>query len=79
MLDHLDRPKEKKGFMDECKLYEDGDPENYGRYVHGYLLPMLDQLRDDCKLKQGKHFNDFNKKIFKAILSIPTMDIIKES
>ena len=41
--------------MQKCKEFEDiKQAEYYGIYIHGYLLPLLDQERAAGKLKQGK-------------------------
>ena len=37
-----------------CKSLEDSDPSSYFRYVHGYLVPHLQQLEATGKLRLGK-------------------------
>ena len=39
-------------FMQECKTFED-DPYLFTVYIHGWLLPTLEELRSQKKLKQG--------------------------
>ena len=39
--------------MKECEGYESGKPDLYIYYIHGWLLPYLDGLREQKKLKQG--------------------------
>ena len=38
--------------MSKCKGFEK-DPYLYVYYIHGWLIPHLDQLRGQSKLKQG--------------------------
>ena len=39
--------------MQHCKSYEFGDPYLYTYYIQGFLIPYLDDLRDQQKLKLG--------------------------
>ena len=55
ILEHLQMVKEKQEYMDKCKQYEHGTPEDYGKYVHGYFIPWLNEQRKTGKLKQSKY------------------------
>ena len=49
-LEFMDRREEAEEFSKQCLEYRDKDWENYSYYVHGYLLPMLEKLREEGKL-----------------------------
>ena len=49
----MGRHEEAAVFMEECRNYRDKSWETYALYVHGYLLPTLDKMRSDGKLKRG--------------------------
>ena len=36
-------------YMNDCKKYEE-DPFNYTLYVHGYLIPHIDEMRKNGQL-----------------------------
>ena len=40
-------------YMDQCKDYEDSK-DKYSHYIHGYLLPWLNEQRKAGKLTKGK-------------------------
>ena len=54
VLLQLDRPEEAKDFMDGCKLLRYGECDQFSLYVHGYLLPWHQKLRQLDKLTPGK-------------------------
>ena len=49
--------------MEECEQFEHGDPQKYGKYVHGYLLPWLKEQRKAGKLKKRKFIDLIINKI----------------
>ena len=51
----LNRHAEVKEYMQRnSKLRDSKDPLDYGMYVHGYLIPHLQERRDKGELTIGK-------------------------
>ena len=49
----MERHEEADEFTRQCLEYRDKGWETYSYYVHGYLLPLLEKLRKEGKLKKG--------------------------
>ena len=43
-LAYMGRDSEIEDYMEKCRLYRD-DCKKYSLYTHGYLIPMLDRMR----------------------------------
>ena len=50
VLQHLKRKDLLDKYMQECKEYIN-DSKKYSLFIHGYLIPWVDQQRADGKLK----------------------------
>ena len=49
-----DRFDEIDAFKEDCKKSKDGNYLEYSTYVHGYLIPFFEYMREMGILKQGK-------------------------
>ena len=53
-LQVLGKEKELKAYIKYCKSKRDTCPEDYSIYVHGFLLPLINSMRVNGKLNEGK-------------------------
>ena len=53
---HLNEESRLEEYMNYCKSKEK-DSFKYRLYVHGYVLPMLEQKRANGKLRNGKRLS----------------------
>ena len=54
ILTRLDMNQYLTDYKDFCKSKED-NPEDYFYYVHGYILPILQNMRVEGKIRRGKY------------------------
>ena len=52
ILRHMDKQKDLQDYQDYCEKLRD-DHQRYSLYCHGYLIPKLQELRKQGRLKQG--------------------------
>ena len=55
-LSYMGRDSEIEDYMERCRLHRD-DCKKYSLYTHGYLIPMLDRMRQKGQLYYGKCTN----------------------
>ena len=54
MMRHLIWSDRLQMYMNECKMQEN-DPHRYSLYLHGYLIPRLEEQRVAGKLRHTKY------------------------
>ena len=55
----MDKQKDLKDYMDHCKKLRGGDHGQYTLYIYGFLLPWLQEQREQGKLVKGKYISRF--------------------
>ena len=50
-----DRFDEMDAYKQDCKSKRDGPFLEYSSYVHGYLIPFLNYMREEGIVRKGKH------------------------
>ena len=55
VLERLGCKEKAQRFKLDCKAQEDNNFGNYSSYVHGWWIPLLETMRQEGKLKQGKY------------------------
>ena len=43
-----------------CKKYRDGDPLRYSLFVHGFLIPTIQDWKNSGKIKKGSVAATYN-------------------